>query len=71
MAYIEDLPALVEVADQGHGVAARPGRLMFASDHPFLPPERALPAARQRSRPAEALDDFLGNAAARVLKLVG
>ncbi len=44
---------------------------MFASDHPFLPLERALPAARQPSLPAEALDDFLGNAAARVLKLVG
>ena len=47
------------------------GRLMFASDHPFLPLERALPAARQPSLPAEALDDFVGNAAARVLKLVG
>jgi predicted TIM-barrel fold metal-dependent hydrolase len=44
---------------------------MFASDHPFLPLERALPAARQPSLGAEALDDFLGNPAARALKLVG
>jgi len=44
---------------------------MFASDHPFPPLERALPAARQPSLPTEVLDDFLGNAAARVLKLVG
>ncbi len=47
------------------------GRLMFASEHPFLPLERALPAARQPSLPAEALDALAGNAAARVLKLVG
>jgi len=44
---------------------------MFASDHPFLPVERALPTACQPSLPAEALDDFLGNAAASVAKLVG
>lgn len=44
---------------------------MFASDHPFLPLERALPAARQPSLPAKALDDFLENAAARALKPVG
>jgi len=47
------------------------GRLMFASDHPFPPLQRALSTARQLSLPAEALDAFLGNAAARVLKLVG
>jgi hypothetical protein len=77
MAYIEDLPALVEAPDQGpappgqvQGVAARLGWLMFASDHPFPPLERALPASRQPSLPAEALDDFPGNPAARVLKLV-
>lgn len=44
---------------------------MFASDHPFLPLERSLTAVRQPSLRAEALDDFLGNAAARALKLVG
>ena len=44
---------------------------MLAYDHPFLPLERALSAARQLSLPAEALDAFLRNAAARVLKLVG
>ena len=44
---------------------------MFASDYLFMPLERAVSAARQPSLPAEALDDFLGDAAARVLKLVG
>lgn len=47
------------------------GRLMFASDHPFPPLQRAMSTARQLSLPAEALDAFPGNAAARVLKLVG
>lgn len=56
MAYIEDLRAFVEVADQRSTILAL---------------ERALPAARQPSLPAEALDDVLGNSAARVLKLVG
>jgi predicted TIM-barrel fold metal-dependent hydrolase len=44
---------------------------MFASDHPFPLLQRALSTARQLSLPAEALDAFLGNAAARVLTLVG
>jgi hypothetical protein len=34
------------------------------------PLERALRAVRQPPLPAEALDDFLGHAASRVLKLV-
>jgi predicted TIM-barrel fold metal-dependent hydrolase len=47
------------------------GRVLFASDHPFLSIERALSAARELPLAPDALDDFLGNAAARVLKLVG
>jgi hypothetical protein len=56
MAYIEDLRAFVEVAGQRST---------------FLPLERALPAARQPSLPAGALDDVPGNSAARALRLAG
>jgi hypothetical protein len=52
-------------------LSRRIGRLMFAAAYLFLPLARALPAACQPSLPAEALDDFLGNARARVLMLVG
>jgi uncharacterized protein len=43
------------------------GRVLFASDHPFLPMERALAAARALPLDADAMDDFLGAAAARIL----
>jgi len=52
-------------------LSRRIGRLMFAAAHLFLPLARALPSASQPSLPAEALDDFPGDARARVLKLVG
>jgi hypothetical protein len=52
MAYIEDLRAFVEVADQRSFTWA-------------------LSATRQPSLSAEAPDDFRGNAAAHVLKLIG
>ncbi len=43
------------------------GRVLFASDHPFLPMERALEAARSLPLPEDALAEFLGDAAARLL----
>jgi uncharacterized protein len=42
------------------------GRVLFASDHPFLPMERALTAARTLPLSDDARDDFLGAAAARI-----
>ena len=42
------------------------GRVLFASDHPFLPMERALTAARALPLSDDARDDFLGAAAARI-----
>ncbi len=60
-------PALVKFMGSRRGI----GRVLFASDHPFLPLQRALDAARQLPLTGEALDEFLGNAAARVLKLAG
>jgi hypothetical protein len=43
------------------------GRVLFASDHPFLPMDKALDAARQLPIDPEAMNDFLGDAAARIL----
>src|ERR1700722_7505100 len=43
------------------------GRGPFASDHPFLPMHKALDAARQLPLGPEAMNDFLGDAAARIL----
>jgi predicted TIM-barrel fold metal-dependent hydrolase len=43
------------------------GRVLFASDHPFLPMDRALAAARALPLDEESLAEFLGAAAARLL----
>lgn len=58
-------PALVRFMGSSRGR----GRVLFASDHPFLPLERALAAARDLPLDPAALAEFLGNAAARVLRL--
>jgi uncharacterized protein len=42
------------------------GRVLFASDHPFLPMERAVEAARSLPLEPDALDEFLGGGAARI-----
>lgn len=42
------------------------GRLLFASDHPVIPAKKALDAARALPLSAEAMEQFLGGAAARV-----
>ena len=55
-------PALVAFMGSRRGQ----GRVLFASDHPFLPMERALTAARALPLGDEARDDFLGGAAARI-----
>ena len=46
------------------------GRVLFASDHPFLPLQRALEAAR--ALPGEdAMGEFLGGTAERLLDRSG
>ncbi len=44
------------------------GRVLFASDHPFLPMERALAAARLLPLDGASMDAFLGGAACGVLR---
>jgi len=55
-------PALVKFMGSRRGK----GRVLFASDHPFLPMERALQAARALPLEGAAMDEFLGGAAARI-----
>jgi uncharacterized protein len=57
--------ALVRFMDSSRGR----GRVWFASDHPVLPLGKALAAARQLPLSDEAMEDYLGAAAARVLGL--
>ena len=57
-------PALVSFMGSSRGR----GRVLFASDHPFLPMERALNAARSLPLSDDAMNDFLGAAAARILE---
>ncbi|MEY2568776.1 MAG: uncharacterized protein QOE35_3305 [Actinomycetota bacterium] len=45
------------------------GRVLFASDHPFLPMDRAMAAARDLPLDGPAMDAFLGGAASDLLKL--
>jgi predicted TIM-barrel fold metal-dependent hydrolase len=57
-------PALVTFMDSSRGR----GRMLFASDHPFLPMERAVAAARDLPLSAEALDAFMGGTALQLLR---
>ncbi|MGO8871118.1 MAG: amidohydrolase family protein [Acidimicrobiales bacterium] len=57
-------PALVAFMGSRRGR----GRVLFASDHPFFPMERALDAARSLPLSEEAMHDFLGGAAARIFE---
>ncbi len=57
-------PALVRFMDSRRGR----GRVLFASDHPFLPMERALSAARSLPLTDQAMAEFLGDAADRILQ---
>lgn len=56
-------PALVRFMDSSRGR----GRVWFASDHPVLPVTKALDAARKLPLSDEAMAEFLGDAAHRVL----
>ncbi|HVA09161.1 MAG TPA: amidohydrolase family protein [Acidimicrobiales bacterium] len=57
-------PALVSFMDSSRGM----GRVLFASDHPFLPMERAVAAARDLPLSPAAMDAYMGGTAARVLR---
>jgi len=57
--------ALISFMDSSRGL----GRVLYASDHPFLPMERATEAARDLPLSAEATDAFMGNTAMRILRL--
>jgi predicted TIM-barrel fold metal-dependent hydrolase len=56
-------PALVKFMDTSRGM----GRVLFGSDHPFLPLPRALLAARALPLSDQAMDAFLGGTARRLL----
>lgn len=56
-------PALVRFMDSSRGR----GRVLFASDHPVIPARKALDAARQLPLSEEAMAEFLGGAATRLL----
>jgi predicted TIM-barrel fold metal-dependent hydrolase len=58
-------PALVEFMDGARGI----GRVLFGSDHPFLPLPRAIAEARKLPLRAEAMDAFLGGTARRLLRI--
>jgi uncharacterized protein len=58
-------PNLVAFMDSSRGF----GRVLYASDHPFLPMERASAAARDLPLSPEAADAFMGATAMRLLRL--
>jgi predicted TIM-barrel fold metal-dependent hydrolase len=58
-------PALVAFMDSSRGI----GRVLYASDHPFLPMERAIEAAIDLPLSHPAADAFLGDTAMRLLRL--
>jgi len=57
-------PALIRFMGSRRGR----GRVLFASDHPFLPMERALDAARALPLDEGPMADFLGGTAERILE---
>jgi len=56
-------PALVTFMGSSRGR----GRVLFASDHPFLPLPRAIAAARELPLDAESLELYLGGTACKLL----
>jgi hypothetical protein len=59
-------PELVAFMDSKRGL----GRVLYASDHPFLSMERAVDAARDLPLSSVAAEAYLGGTAARLLRLV-
>jgi predicted TIM-barrel fold metal-dependent hydrolase len=57
-------PALLTFMNSSRGL----GRVLYASDHPFLPMERAVPAARELPLSHDAKAAFLGGTAVRLLR---
>jgi uncharacterized protein len=57
-------PSLIKFMGSRRGT----GRVLFASDHPFLPMERALQAARSLGLHEGPVADFLGGTAERLLE---
>jgi uncharacterized protein len=57
-------PSMVEFMGSRRGR----GRVLFASDHPFLPMEKALSAARSLALEEGPMADFLGGTAERLLQ---
>lgn len=55
-------PAMVKFMDSSRGR----GRLLFASDHPVIPAQKALDAARALPLSEEGMTEFLGAAALRI-----
>jgi predicted TIM-barrel fold metal-dependent hydrolase len=58
-------PALVTFMGSSRGI----GRVLYASDHPFLPMERAIEAARGLPLSPAAREAFMGDTAQRILRL--
>jgi predicted TIM-barrel fold metal-dependent hydrolase len=59
-------PELVAFMDSKRGL----GRVLYASDHPFLSMERAIAAARDLPLSSLAAEAYLGGTASRLLRLV-
>jgi predicted TIM-barrel fold metal-dependent hydrolase len=57
-------PALVAFMDSSRGI----GRVLYASDHPFLPMERATEEARRLPLSSPAMEAFMGGTALRLLR---
>ena len=60
-------PGLARFMDSSRGL----GRVLYGSDHPFLPMPKALEAARALPLSEPAMDAFLGGTAARLLSARG
>ncbi len=58
-------PSLVSFMDSSRGF----GRVLYASDHPFLPMERATEAARDLPLSTQAAAAYMGGTALRLLRL--